>query len=436
MQLSKIVDLSISISTKTPSRASLETILVLCYHNKFSDRVREYSDADEMLTDGFTTDDLAYKVVSLIKSQNPCPKTVKLGRRATALTQIMRITPSITTSGFVYKGSINNEEFADVTVQPGDLVADVCDDLVVAIGPLSGTTIADDTTHVTVTTTAAGDYIAYNLGWSKNNGMALKDMTVDTTTDDELAAIQLADSDWYGLIVADSQSEATHALAAAFAEANDKLYIGQSPDTDATIAATTTDVMSDLHGLSYDQSAVIHTPFTGEYLAAGWLACQLVQTPGSYNAAFQTVKGCTAAALTTSEENSIEGKKGNHYTVGGGLSVTYPGTTASGGFLDNTRFIDWLHVNMQADIFALLVSNPKIPYTAEGRQMLMNAVEGRLIKGVKNQGIVKGSIVIEAPTVAEQEAADKAGRFFAGIKWSAVLQGAVNRVGIKGSLSL
>ncbi|HVJ89404.1 MAG TPA: DUF3383 family protein, partial [Labilithrix sp.] len=273
--IDQIINLVITLDTRAPSQAGFGTPLILCYHEAWADRVREYSSPDEMLDDGFTTDDQAYKDAQIIVSQSPHPSTFKVGRRDTPLTQKIDITPTVTKAGFVYTGSIAGQTWT-VTVQAEDLVADICDDIVTAVNALSNdvVTATDGTSKVTLTADDAGAVHAFTFG----PGLDVMDVTTDSTTDDELAAIVAADSDWYGLTIADSQSKDTIVLGAAWAETQKKIFLAQTADANCLSSGSSTDTMAALKAASYKNTATIwHRHIGGtERLATGWLSTILV----------------------------------------------------------------------------------------------------------------------------------------------------------------
>jgi hypothetical protein len=95
MALSDIVDVRITRVSSAVTQQGFSTPLILAYHlRQLGDRVRAYTSLDEMTAEGFTPDDAAHKIASAIWSQPNPPRTVKVGRRANAFTQSIRLTPT------------------------------------------------------------------------------------------------------------------------------------------------------------------------------------------------------------------------------------------------------------------------------------------------------------------------------------------------------
>jgi hypothetical protein len=430
-----IVDLQIVVTDKAPSFPSFGTPLLLGYHTAWlSDLVREYESQDDMLTDGFTVNDALYKVATVVKSQIPSPTTFKIGRRTVALTQVLDAVPTITTQGFIYSGTINGADFS-YTVLAGASVATICTALTALLNPLAGYAVADGTTKITFTTGTAGTVLDYKFG----KGFTVTDVTVDTTTDDELAAIVAEDEDWYGLIVADSSSKATALLAAAFIEAHPKICVLQSADDAILDGASTTDTAYALKALGYNRTAgIYHRPIGGsEWLAAGWEAGRLATDPGSDTWAFKEVPGASVDVISAGGKSALKAKNWSRYIEQGGLNITFDGKAASGRYMDVTRGVDWLQATMQLDVYSVLVNNPKVPFTASGLSSIGLAMEGALKKG-QIAGLLADDTpyTVTVPKLSDISSSDRAARIAKGFKFTARLAGALHGVQIRGTLSV
>jgi len=161
--------------------------------------------------------------------------------------------------------------------------------------------------------------------------------------------------------------------------------------------------------------------------------------PGNATAALKTLPGISADNLTPGQLSGIEAKRWSSYIVRGSAAVTFESYTPFGRFIDVTRFVDWLTVTMQLDVFTVLINNPKVPYTASGISQIKGAILGTLKKGqtAPNNGLADDTdpTVTIAP-VAEQATSDRAQRRLKQIKWSARLSGALHGVSISGTLSV
>lgn len=136
MSLSDIVDVDITRVSAAVTQESFSTPLILAYHTRWtSDRVRSYASLTEMVGDGFTPDDAAYKIAAAIWSQPNPPATVKVGRRANAFTQTVRLTPEASNST-PYTVELDGLE-ATYTSDATATVAEICTGLVAALAALA-----------------------------------------------------------------------------------------------------------------------------------------------------------------------------------------------------------------------------------------------------------------------------------------------------------
>lgn len=83
MGISEIVDVQITRQTTAPTQAGFGTMLFLTdtVPVAFTDRVREYTEASQLIDDGFTTGHAAYKAAQLYFGQAVKPEKIKIGRK-------------------------------------------------------------------------------------------------------------------------------------------------------------------------------------------------------------------------------------------------------------------------------------------------------------------------------------------------------------------
>jgi hypothetical protein len=281
--LDQVIDLQITISDKAPSQPNFGMPMLAGYHTRWVDRVREYSEADDMLDDGFTVDDQLYKMAVALKAQTPCPATFKVGRLANAYTHTVTLTVESAVEGFEYDGEINGEPIAYEVPAAATLttVATAIELLVEAVtGIASSSAVA-----VITATSAAGVLGSY---WF-DRGVKIKDTTVDPGVTADLAAINDEDSEWYGLLL-DCNSEAIVTAAAIWAEANKKLFVTQSSDWDIVDPGQTTDLASDLKALALTRTVGIYHRGIGrqvDLVAPALMAVGLTADPGSITWSFK-----------------------------------------------------------------------------------------------------------------------------------------------------
>ncbi len=439
MSLSDIVNVSITAGSVTVSRQGFGTPLIVCYHTHNLDRVREYASVAEMVADSFSATGAPVRMATKIFAQNPKPRTIKVGRRALPPTQKFTLVPTDTTVGKRYSMVItraNGTTFTlAYTVVTSDTVALIIDGLVLALAaasPAVALTPTDNTTSL-VLTAAAG--VLFDVS-EVCLGLTITDTTTDPGIATDLSAIEVVDADWYGLAL-DSNSEAEILAAAAWAESRTCVFACNTMDTGAAVAATTTDVMSDLHGFGYARTACIFSGSALSYAGAAWLGKMLPTDPGKATWKFKTLAGVSVDTLTTAQQSAIEGKDGNFYTAVAGVSITQSGISAAGEWIDVTHYLDYLKARIGENVFALLAARPKIPYTDGGVELIKSEVLAELMRGVSSGALDKTPAPgVTAPLVADISTTDRGNRHLPDVEFTGRLAGAIHDVDITGTLTV
>jgi hypothetical protein len=445
MGLSDIVDLTITRDSKAPTKAGFTRPMIAGFHNVFVPRTRLYKDPSEMLADGFTTSDMLYKKAVKIKSQNPCPKDFKIGRLSTAQTQIIHLTPTVTTEGFVYSGKVKGSG-ADQTwsypVGPAATVQIIVEAIAALITALAGVSATEDNTKVIVTTDTAGAVLEFT---DMPPELRVFDATVDPGVTAGLDAIFSQDSDWFGLLLA-STSEAEVNSAAAWVETKRKLFCFQTADWGAKDSGTTTDVLSDVKANNYVNTGGFWHQDVASGLDAAIMAKSLVEAPGSITWAHKSVSGVPTTTkfgatgspyLSTTEEAAVHNKNGNTYTEIAGNGDTFPGKVAGGDYLDIIHYVHFLYARMQERVIGMLQSSPKIAYTRKGIERIRLGILNLLLSHTKKpyEALSTDPLpVATAPDLADIDPADKANRHLPDLEFEGTVTGAVHTVGIRGRL--
>jgi hypothetical protein len=428
-----IIDLQIEVSDKVPEKPNFGVPILVDYHTAWIDRfTAEYSQAADMLDDGFSVNDALYKMAVKVKSQNPAPSTFKVGRLQTPYTQTVDLIPAVTTEGFIYRGVVNGVpiEYEVPAASTTQSIVEGIEPLVEAVTDVSS---SEDDTKITATS-PAGRLLEHN--WSR--GMRVIDVTPNAGFDADMALIFDEDSAWYGMTLG-PQSEPYILAAAAWTEANKRIYIPQSADWDVVDSAQTTDVASQLRTLAYARTAGIwHRAIAGgEWAGAAFLSSFLGRDPGAATPAFKTLAGISADTLRAGEKSALAAKFFTRYIRQGGQNITFEGKTPSGRYIDVTRNVDWLDAEVRANIFGVFVNNPVVPYSDVGISLIRGAVEQALKTG-QEIGVIATdpAPVVSVPKVLQTNPADRAARILRNVLFTARLNGAIHRVIVRGSVSV
>ena len=294
------------------------------------------------------------------------------------------------------------------------------------------TAVADATTIV-VTGTVAGDWFSIEIVPTACASLLTH---ADPGVATDLTALMLADSGWYAFTTV-GNSEALVKAAAAWAEANKRLYLFDTSDTN-TITATadgTQGTLDDIKTLAYSYTSGWYHPSAVAMLASGVLGKCLPLDAGSETWKFKTIVGVTTVSLTATQRLNLRARNGNTYETSRGVNMTYDGKVASGNYIDYTRNLDWINDDMSASVFEVFVGATKIPFTDAGIAVVENAMRGSL-KRAYARTMINEDFTITVPLAADVSAADKAARNLPDLKFAATMQGAVHSAEIDGVVSL
>lgn len=431
MSVRDIVNIQITKETTPISQAGFGTLLILGTHKKFTERIRYYQDASSVLEDGFTSSDPEYLAAEAVFAQSPSVTQIAIGRRAV---DEVTITVTSATQGDVYKVKLNGEEFS-YTAQALDAVADIGGALVAAInlGDVPVTAVDQSDGSFKLQADDAGFGYTVELTGDLSMGALVAS---DTVTND-LAAVQAENDDFYGIVIT-SRDKTEVELAAAFAQANTKIFGTASSDPGVLDAGSTTDIAALLQAASYDRAFVLyHQLADTTYPEAAWFGRQLPTAPGSTTWAFKLLNGVAVSPLTATERQNVLNKKANTYERRAGQNITKDGTMAIGEYIDVIRGIDWLEARITEDFFALLVRAGKISFTNKGIAIFEAKLRQRLTQAVE-QGVLSDSPApqIIMPRVENIPENDRANRRLEGIRFTATLAGAVHYVEVRGVVSI
>jgi hypothetical protein len=446
MALQDIVNMTITLKSSSPTKAGFGRALIAGYHTKFLGRTKLYKTPDEMLADGFTTNDQLYKLANALKSQTPAPKDFKIGRFALPPTQIINLIPTITTQGFIYSGKINGIPFS-YTVLAAATVATISTALASLIGGLGAGVTASgaSTTWCACTATTAGKILQYTELVPE---LQVKDATVDPGVATDLSAIFAADTDWFGLLLA-SNSENEVNAASAWVESRRRLFKFTTADFGAKDAPTTTDVLSDVKAVNAFNTEGSYHHEVGSMLAAASMGAELVMTPGTYTLAHKAFRGVETTGvhangtpyLTTTQEAAVWAKNGNTYTNVAGNGDYFPAKIGGGDFVDAVRFIHFMFARLQERVIGTLQGAQVIRFTRAGIAVMQTAILSLLLVWTKKPyealSLEKGfEPTCEFPDLADIDDSDRQARHLPDGTFSARYTGAIHTIDISGTVSV
>ncbi len=436
MPLSDVVDVQITASTAGLTLPGFGTPLVLGGYNKaWAERVRYYADPVSLSGD-FPAGTPEYIAGSAIFAQTPRPMQIAIGRGQNKPTPHWTITPvaSIPQQVTTFTVKIGARSYSFVS-DPTPTAAEV----VAGLTPLIN---VDTATHgLTASGTnslalvgAAGSWQSVSVGDVKL--LRIVQDHVDPGVAPDLDAIRLDNDNWYALINP-WNSSAMLLSTAAWVEANKKLYLAGSQETQIidTSNSTATDVAMQVMTNAYKRTAVVYSPSNADFLDAAEMGRMLPEDPGSETWALKTLAGVPATTFTGTHLANLRAKNCGWYYSVAGRNITQQGKVGDAEFIDTIRFLDWLQVDIQSRVFLAVANAKKIPYTDVGAAIIQTQVKASLAAGEAVGGLVPGQSVVTVPPVAKQNPSDKANRHMPGVVFTGVLQGAIHDVVIRGTVT-
>jgi hypothetical protein len=269
--------------------------------------------------------------------------------------------------------------------------------------------------------------------------VARKDGVETVTEALNLAALE--NNNWF-FLACETQADADILLAAAYAEANDKMYFVSVP-LSTVGAAPTTDIASQLKALQYSntQTITVNDADLTDYAEGALIGAMAATNPGTSAWFAMTLVGVPAVSFTSTEEANIKAKNSNFYPLVAGVGFYTDGKQAGGDFGDTIRFSLWLKARIAEAVFGLMKRKSdlglKIPYSETGFQMIRNIIYGDVI-GV---AVARGAVltkddgaedpIVSTPARSEIPANDIANRLLPDVKVEVVFSGAIQTVVIK-----
>ncbi len=436
--LNDIVNVQIALQTLGVKGGDFGTPMIVAPHASFIERVRTYTDYTAAVEDGLPSQLLT--ALSDCFSQTPRPRQVKVGRRAI---NGMTIVPNVLTANAVYAFAVGDtiyEYTSDSTPTAVEITAGLAADVAATSGANISATASGGV--LTITYTGAPDII--ELG-SRLSTQTFTVPTGITAVTDDLTAILDADPNWYGLVMVERVKQ-TQLDAAAWTEANEKLFITATSEAAVLNPADTTDLISALKDSRYFRTAVLyHTNAATEYPDAAWAGRVFTIQPGAETWALKSLASVTPSVLTTSQKLTIQNKGGNTFEFyQADIALTNPGKTAAGEWIDVIRFRDWLKDTIQVNMAQMMINRDKIPYTDAGIQLCASNLRKSLQQGQNVGGIAPDELdaqgktvpgfIIDAPFASDVPDSVKASRVLT-LSFQARIAGAIHVVNVNGSLA-
>lgn len=442
--LNDYVTVTITRDSVGVSRAGFGVMMVLSVNATFPERIRYYSDLPGVGLD-FATSSPEYLAAQAAFSQTPHPELIAIGRGALPPTLVYQISVAQVLSSHGYKLEVSGQgvtstevtSTSDSSATNDEIVTDLVTQLNNVVGRNYTATLSGSpgSQVVLVTGNTAGAWFSISVEVLAD--LAIKATHADPGIATDLDAILLADKGWYALVTL-YNSKAYVQAAAAWTEANGRIYVVDVNDTQAvTTAVGNGDVIDALHSSAYLRTMAAYHATPSEMMSAAWCGRTLPIEPGSETWKFKTLAGVSPDTLNTNQRKNLTDRKGNGYENLSGLNLTFEGTTTSGDFLDLTRGLDWLINDITIGALTAMATPDKLPLTDPGIAVLTAKLRASLKRGVARTILAADpEPTISAPLAIDISDADKAARTVSGIKFQATRAGAIHKSKIAGVVLL
>lgn len=486
LPVSRVVDVSVTLTPQGAQAQSLSNMLVLGTSAVIDpvERYRSYASLTDVAAD-FGTVAQEYLAAQKWFAQTPQPTELLVGRwvnapssgglrgaTLSAAQQALSNFTAITTGAF--KIAKNGGAAADVTGLNFSAAANLnaVAAIIQAAAGMAGTTVVWNANYarfeITSTTTGATSAISFLQtpstgtdisallgGTAASSGAYIFAGQVAETAVSVVALMDgMIGQKFYGVNIP-SAVDADHLAVAAFIEGTDNKHTYWLTTNEAAVLVPnlTTDIAYQLSLLGYKRTFVQFSssdPNAAMSAAARILTTNFRGSNTVITLKFKQQPGVAAENLNTTQANSAKAKNANVFAeYNNDTAIIQEGVMSDGTFTDIVTGTDWLAVTIQNALYNLLyTSTTKIPQTDQGMQLLTTECERVCTQGVNNGLLAPGvwnangfgilaqgdylpkGFYVYAPSVDDQDPADRAARMATPIQIAAKLAGAIHFVDV------
>lgn len=251
---------------------------------------------------------------------------------------------------------------------------------------------------------------------------------------------------FYGIHLTDFGNEADIQGAVTWAEANEKIFGFEYSDiTDCPVKNFSYYRSFGIFSGQADGYDEDEQPVENAYAALAWMAKCFGYDPGTETWNLKELASVVPSALSTDEKKTLEDSNINTFRRYAGSNVTFGGNMLSGEWIDVIRFRDWLKAEMQTNVFNVIKTNRKVPFTDNGISLIEGQMEATLSKGQTIGGIAPTEYdaddneipgyTVTVPLASDLTEAERKSRKLTGCRYTARLAGAIHIVEIHGNLT-
>jgi hypothetical protein len=436
--ISDYAQVNISATGATPTQQGFGLPLITSFTAAWTERTREYASLTAVAVD-FAVGTPEYLAAQAVFGQNPRPPKVLIGRCALKPTQQFEVTPNAALALYGFKFNLNGSP-ALYTSDGTPTAAEITGGLKTAVDALAlavTTSQQAGNTVLRILANSPGAWFDYKTLDRANMSVVQNHADPGIATD--LAAIALERNDWYGLITTFNSAALVEA-AAAYCNANKKLYVAQTIDTPVpeTVKSGTDDVAEFLQNAANDYTALIYSDGVSDFVDAGAMGARFPKKPGRATWMFTQLSGVPASSFTDTERAHLKAKNCGWYEATSGVPILNEGKLASGRFIDFRIFLDYFGSRTQTRIFTMETQNDKVPQTDVGISQISSCVRAQIGEdsaGV-NAPVDPATVVVTEPLITQISDSDRQNRILNGITFSFRYTSAWHSAIVNGVVSL
>lgn len=425
LSLTRVVNVTMTLTPKAAPVRNFGALLILGASDRIDvgQRIRAYAALEEVALD-FSTTDPEYLAAALFFSQNPQPAVCWVGRWArtataaqlnggvlTAAEQNIANFTAVTNGGFsiTVNGTVRN--ITGVNLSGAANLNAVAALITTALSAAQATCAWDAVRRrfiVRSTTTGVASTITVASAGTGTDLSALLKLNAATASppvqgiaaEPLLTAVQAmvnAESDWYGLMVADTSPVANdHLQVAAFIEglSRKRIYGVTITNTNVLDSAVTSDLASQMRAAGYSRTVTQYSanPYAIASLYGRAFTVDFTANRTTITLKFKQQPGVVPEVLTEDQANALRAKNCNVFVrFNNDTAIIQEGVMASGIFFDERHGVDWQENDLQTTIWNLLYTSPtKVPQTDQGAEQVVAAAAESMQRGVNNGLIAPG----------------------------------------------
>ena len=428
--INDVLDVQVSRSTQTVLRKNFNIPAFLSEHSVFPERFRVYSDADELLEDGFTSTSVEYIAAVKAFSQKVVPTTMVFGKK-----EVLTVNGAITTvaNSTTYTITVSGSEFT-FTSDSNATAIEIVAGLKVSYdaAPITGVVFTD---NLDGTFTLVSNTFAWGVTCSSN--ITLVNGTSTESWTDALQALEDENTQWFGLTISSHNADDIKEVAA-WISTKQKIY-GAASELSSILTSATTDVASELKALGYVNTFLFyHSKADEHYPEVALMAYQLQEKPGTNDWIYKELIGVTPDKLNGTATHNLRNKNAISYEdVYGEGGVTTTSTMVGGEYIDRVVYTYYITARIKEALWFDTINRSKRPYNNSGAASIQAIIWGELQRGIDDKvidAIPRPQVFV--PDTNSIAANTRAQRIYEGVTFTFKYSDSMQYVQIRGTLTV